>query len=127
MSQIITIGKRLIPKEHIAFIEPFDAAAQSKFSPTRDYKARIILLNRDSVLTEVPVEALAETHGFKLLEKDRVAANPGIRFRIETFAPAEDFRPSKPYATRILWRDLDGNEQSNCCSLVPRRFSLHWS
>jgi hypothetical protein len=30
MSVTVTVGKRLIPLEHIALIEPFDAAAQAK-------------------------------------------------------------------------------------------------
>jgi hypothetical protein len=43
-----------------------------------------------------------------------VATNPAVRFRIETFALADDFRSAKPYVTRLLWRDADGNDQANC-------------
>ena len=57
MSQIITIGKRLTPKEHIALVEPFDTSGQSKFNPTRDYRGRVVLLNRDSILIETDVDS----------------------------------------------------------------------
>ncbi|RXG85693.1 hypothetical protein [Bradyrhizobium zhanjiangense] len=33
-------------------------------------------------------------------------------FRIETFEPTENFKPAKPYKTRLKWRDLTGGEQS---------------
>ena len=47
-----------------------------------------------------------------MLTIDRVATNPAIHFRVVSFLPAEGFKPSKAYATRLLWRDLDGNDQS---------------
>ena len=119
MSNIVTVGKRLIPREHIALVEPFEVGDASKFKAPRDYRGRVVLLNRDSVLIETAAEAFADANGFKMLTTDNVAANPGIRFRIETFAPAADFKPTKPYATRLLWRDLDGNEQSKLLLTDP--------
>jgi hypothetical protein len=32
---------------------------------------------------------------------DRVAANPNIQFRVETFTPAESFTPRKRYASDL--------------------------
>ncbi len=38
MSATVTVGKRLIPIEHIALIEPFDAAAQAKLQTDVRFK-----------------------------------------------------------------------------------------
>src|SRR5579863_1918589 len=45
MQNIVTLGRRLIPIEHIAFVEPFDPAANSQFKTDKAYKARVVLIN----------------------------------------------------------------------------------
>jgi hypothetical protein len=54
-----------------------------------------------------------------MLQMDRVATNPAIHFRVETFVPADGFAPAKAYATRLLWRDLDDNDQSKLLLSEP--------
>jgi hypothetical protein len=119
MQNIVTLGRRLVPIEHIAFVEPFDPAANSQFKTEKPYKARVVLINRESVLTEATPASFAETHGFRMLPEDSVATNPAITFKVETFAPSEGFNPAKPYATRLMWRDQDGNEQSKLLLTKP--------
>lgn len=46
--KVITIEKRLIPVEEVAFVEPFDPSANPEFNPEKDFKARIVLLDRDA-------------------------------------------------------------------------------
>lgn len=119
MPNMFMIGKRLVPAEHVAFVEPYDPTANPRFHTVREFQARVVLLDRDSVLTLQSVEDFAGEHGFRMLPDDRVATNPGIHFRVETFTPAEGFTPRKPYATRLLWRDLDGNDQSKLLLTRP--------
>lgn len=119
MSNIITVGKRLIPSEHIVLIEPFDPKANPNFQTSRDYKGRVVLLNRDSILIEETPKAFAEANGMRILADDGVATNPAIHFSVETFTPAENFVPTRAYATRLLWRDLDGNDQSKLLLSLP--------
>jgi hypothetical protein len=38
---------------------------------------------------------------------------------VERFAPTDDFKPSKPYLTRIKWRDRDGREYSKLLLAKP--------
>jgi hypothetical protein len=117
--QVITLGKKLIPAEQIAFIEAFDPASNPEFKPERDFKGRVVLLNRDTVLTEMTPAAFAEEHNLRLLAEDNVAVGQAIAFRVETFTPTETFKPSKAYLTRIKWRDQDGNEQSKLLLTAP--------
>ena len=77
MSTTVTVGKRLIPIEHIALIEPFDAAAQSKLQTDRPFQARIVLIDRESVLTEEALAAFAEKHAFSGVERGRYRDQPG--------------------------------------------------
>jgi hypothetical protein len=112
MSTFVTVGKRLIPPEHIAFVEPYDPSANPKIQTSRDFLARVMLINRDSILIEESPEAFAKANEFRMLAEDNVAVNPAVRFQVETFEPTEGFNPSKPYASRLRWRDLDGNDQS---------------
>jgi hypothetical protein len=116
---ILTIGKRLISLEQVAYVEPFDPAANPEFKPEKDFKARLVLLNRDVVLTETTPQEFSEANGFHLLAEDNVAVNPSLAFRVETFAPTENFRPGKAYRTRIKWRDANGNEQSKLLIMEP--------
>jgi hypothetical protein len=119
MSTVITIGNRLIPSEQIALVEPFDRAANPRLRTDRDFQGRIVLTNRDSVLTEQAPVAFAQANGFRILEEDQVAANPAVSFRVETFEPGEGFQPSKPYLSRLRWRDGDGNDQSKLLLTKP--------
>ena len=119
MANIVTVGRRLIPREHIAFVEPYDPAVNPRFQTTREFHGRVVLLNRDSVLVEDLPQAFAEANDFNMLEADRVATNPAVHFRVETFLRAEGFTPAKAYMTRLLWRDLDGNEQSKLLLSEP--------
>ena len=115
----VTIGKRLIPLDHIALVEPFDPSAHPGMKSDKAFKARVVLIDRQSVLTEETVEAFAQAHAFRLLAADQVVTNPAIRFGVETFVPAEGFEPTKPFLTRLSWRDLDGNTQSKLLLTPP--------
>src|ERR1700755_1963805 len=117
--KVITIGKRLIPAEQIAFVEPFDPTANPDFRPEKDFKGRIVLLNRDAVLTEETRSAFAEAHELHLFEEDDVAVNRAIAFKIETFEPTESFNPTKPYKTRLKWSDATGADQSKLLVTAP--------
>ncbi|MDX1922449.1 MAG: hypothetical protein SFW65_04910 [Alphaproteobacteria bacterium] len=121
MNTVITIGKRLIPIEHIAFVEPYDPSTNPKLQTSRDYKARIVMINRESVLTEQTPQSFAEAYGFRILEQDQIATNPAVSFRVETFEPADGFTPSKAFAARVLWRDYDGNDQSKLLLAAPEK------
>ena len=55
--------------------------------------------------------------------EDNVAANPATVFKVESFEPTENFKPTKPYLTRIKWRDQEGNEQSKLLLTKPTRCS----
>jgi hypothetical protein len=116
---ILTIGKRLISLDQIAYVEPFDPAANPEFKPEKDFKARLVLLNRDVVLSENSPQEFSEANGFHLLAEDNVAVNPSLAFKVETFAPTESFKPGKAYRTRIKWRDANGNEQSKLLVMEP--------
>jgi hypothetical protein len=121
MNNVITIGKRLIPVEQIVLVEPFDPASNPGFKSDRDFKARIVLHNRDTVLTEDTPDSFAETRGFRWLAGDHMAVNPSIAFRIEVFAPTEDFKTERRFATRLKWRDAIGVEQSKLLVAEPDR------
>lgn len=119
MQNIVTLGRRLIPIEQIALVEPFDPS-NPQFKPEKDFKGRVVLVNRDSVLTEATPQAFAQSHGFRMLPDDAVATNPAITFKVEMFTPTEGFKPTKPFATRLSWRDQDGNEQSKLLLTNPQ-------
>jgi hypothetical protein len=116
----IVVGKRHIPLEHVALVEPFDPALHPGLKSEKSFKARLVLIDRQSVLTEETVDAFAGTHGFRMLKEEGVAINPAIRsFGVENFVPAEGFEPTKPFLTRLSWRDLDGNTQSKLLLSAP--------
>jgi hypothetical protein len=119
MSDTLTIGKRLILAEHVAFVEPFDPAAYPRMQTQRSFKARVVLIDRESMLTEDTPENFARAAGFRMLAEEGVATNPAIHFGVETFQPVEGFEPRKPYRSRLLWRDLDGNTQSKLLLSPP--------
>ena len=119
MSGIITIGSRLIAKKQIAFVEPFDQAANPNFTSSRPFHARLVLLNRESVLTEATIEAFAGMHGFRVLADDQLALNPAVPFAIERYAADTRFPTTKAYATRLRWRDAEGRDQSKLLLSAP--------
>jgi hypothetical protein len=119
MQNVITIGRELVPFEQIAYVEPFEPPANGQFKPDKPYKGRVVLLNRETVLTETSPQEFAETNGFRLLPEDNVATNRAITFRAESFAPTDDFNPAKPYQTRLMWRGPDGNGNSKLLLTKP--------
>lgn len=119
MQNVVTLGRKLVPIEQIAFVEPFDPTGNPEFKVDKAFKSRVVLLNRDTVLTEATPQEFAEAHGFRVLTDDHVAVNPAITFRVESFEPTDTFKPSKPYLTRLRWRDRDGNDQSKLLVTRP--------
>src|ERR1700683_84292 len=119
MQKVITVGKRLVPSEQIAFVEPFDGSSNPDFKPDRPFKARVVLVNRDTVLTELSPQEFAGLQGFHMLDDDVIAVNPAVAFQVETFTPTESFNPAKAYLTRLKWRDHDGNDQSKLLLTKP--------
>ncbi|WP_315730326.1 MULTISPECIES: hypothetical protein [unclassified Bradyrhizobium] len=117
--KVITIGKRLVAAEQIVLVEAFDAGTNPESKPEKEFKARIVLLNRDTVLAEETPEQFASAHDLHLLAEDNVAINRAITFRVETFAPTESFKPTKPYQARLKWRDIDGGDQSKLLLTAP--------
>jgi hypothetical protein len=117
--RVITIGKRLVPAEQIAFVEPFDPASNPEFKSDKAFKGRVVLLNRDTVLTETTPQEFAEAHGLRLLADDSIAVNQAVAFQVETFTRTESFNPDRAYLTRLKWRDLDGNVHSKLLVTQP--------
>jgi hypothetical protein len=118
--QVITIGKRLIPVEQIAFVEGFDPASNLEFQSHKPFKGRVVLLNRDTVLTEMEPQAFGEAYGLRRLVDDNIAVSQIVAFRVEIFTPTETFKPEKPYLTRLKWLDPDGNTHSKLLVTEPR-------
>lgn len=104
MSDTIQVGRRFVPLEHIVLIEPFDPSTQPRLQTEKPYQARLVLLDRDSILTEQPLAAFVEEHGFRMLAEDELAVSPSIHFSVEAFEPRDGFTPSRPYKSRLLWR-----------------------
>jgi hypothetical protein len=107
MTNCVIIGKRLIPLDQIALVEPFDPATAPRIQSDRAFQARVVLTDRQSILTEAAAIAYVRTHGFRMLQEDGIAVNSTLKFSVETFEPREGFQPSKPYKSRLLWRDGD--------------------
>ena len=64
--KVIAIGKRLVPAQQIAFVEPFDPASNPEFKPEKDYKTRLkwrdLADNEQSkLLVTAPETVIAET------------------------------------------------------------------
>jgi hypothetical protein len=116
---VITIGKRLVTAGQVAFVEVFDPTSNPEFKPEKDFKGRVVLLNREIVLTEQTPQEFATEHNLHLFAEDSVAVNRTIRFKIEIFEPTEGFKPTKPYRTRLKWSDLAGDEQSKLLVTAP--------
>jgi hypothetical protein len=118
---IISIGRRRIPIEEIAYVELFEPRTEPPpaFTSEKQFKARVVLIDRYSVLTEDTVEEFSKENNFRLLREDTVATNPAVRFQVETFEPSDGFTPRRPYTSRLKWRDQDGNEQSKLLLTPP--------
>ena len=69
MQNIITIGPKHVPIEQIAYVDPFDPAANPEFKPEKSFKARVVLLNRETVLTESTPQEFAKPTGFGCFPK----------------------------------------------------------
>ncbi|MFT3941559.1 hypothetical protein [Rhodopseudomonas sp.] len=119
MTGTLTIGKRLIPLNQLAFVEPYVPTEPSPIQTSRQFQGRAVMVNRDSVLIEDSVTDFAAANRFLLVAEDQTAINPAIRFGVEMFTPADGFNPSKPYRSRLRWRDLDGNDQSKLLVAGP--------
>jgi hypothetical protein len=117
---VITIGKRLVPAEQVAFVEPFDPSSNPEFKPEKDFKGRVVLLNREILLTEQTPQDFATEHKLHLFAEDGVAVNRTLRFKVEIFEPSESFTPTTPYQTRLKWTDLAGDEQSKLLLTAPQ-------
>src|SRR4029077_2434674 len=87
MTNTVTIGKRLIPLDHIALVEPFDPSAHPGMKTDKAFKARVVLIDRQSVLTEEESAGFAEAHGFRMLAEGGGGTNPAPRSSGETFDP----------------------------------------
>jgi hypothetical protein len=72
------------------------------------------------VLAETTPREFARAHGISYLDEDDIALNPAIAFKIETFAATDEFKPKKPFQTRVKWRDRNGNEQSKLLLTNPK-------
>jgi hypothetical protein len=76
---IIAIGRKRIPIEEIALVEPFEPPTEQppRFASDKEFKTRVVLIDRYSVLTEETVEAFAEANKFRWLPDDNAATNTG--------------------------------------------------
>jgi hypothetical protein len=119
MFNVVRLSKRLVPVEHIALFEPFVPPTDPPLRTSREFKGRVVLLDRVSVLSEQTPEELSELYGFRFVKGDRVGTNPSIPYRVETFTPAENFRPTKEYLSRLVWNDREGNTQSKLMLSSP--------
>jgi hypothetical protein len=104
----VVIGTKLVPIHRIALVEPFDAARNRDFQSTKDYKARVVLINGGSHLTELLTpEKFVEDHRFRWLAKDKVAINPAIEFSVENFVRTENSNIKEDYKTSLKWTGPD--------------------
>jgi hypothetical protein len=71
------------------------------------------------VLIQQRPASFAEENQFEYLADDGVALNRTVGFRVETFEPREDFTPTKPFRTRLKWRDPASLDQSKLLMIEP--------
>lgn len=121
MQHTVLVGKRLIPAAHIVLIEPVDPAALERLESQRNFQTRLTLLDRSSVLLEEGLLEFAKTHALKEVGDDGIAINPAVAFRIEAFEPSGDFQPTKPYRSRLLWRDPHGQTHNRLMVTEPEK------
>jgi hypothetical protein len=115
----LTIGKRLVPLEHIVLVEPFDPSTQTRMQTDKAYQTRVYLLDRETILAEEPLATFVDKHGFRRLSEDGIAANANIFFRVEAYEAQDDFKTNKPYRSRLLWRGPDGQSFSKLLLASP--------
>ncbi|MGY3235624.1 hypothetical protein ACVWZ4_003833 [Bradyrhizobium sp. USDA 4472] len=60
MFHIITVGKRLVPIEDIAIVEAFEARDDPSLRSSKEFRARVVLVDRESLLIEQTQEAFAK-------------------------------------------------------------------
>lgn len=120
MSETVKIAKRLVPLEHIVLLEPLTPEDLARIKTERPLKSRVVLLNRESVLMEEELATFAEKYGFRILGgEDGIAANPLVSFSVEAFSPSDLFEPTKPYRSRLMWKDQTDQSQSKLLLAEP--------
>lgn len=119
MSEILKIGRRLVPLKQIAYVETFDPESNPEFKPEKPFKARVVMRDFDNVLTELDPDEFVRSHGFSWLSGDRLALNASATFGVEIFTPSEKFTPDRPFTTRLKWRDGEGTARSKLLLTAP--------
>jgi len=114
----ITVGKRLIPLEQVAFVERYEPRETGGIQSSRTFHSRLVLTNRDSTLLEETPQQFANQYGFRFIEADDLCINRLVYYAVETFSSDEDFSPSKAYLTRLRWKD-NGAEHSKLLVTPP--------
>jgi hypothetical protein len=119
VANFLIVGRRQIPRSSVALVEPCSFPDDSISRPTAHVYGRVVLINRDSILVgEYPV-SFSRVHGFCWLSTDQAGLNPDVSFRVQDFLPPVGFVPSRAFASRVVWRDQDGNEQSKLLLSEP--------
>jgi hypothetical protein len=119
MSNVIQVARKILPIEQVVLIEPFVPPSDTPLRTTKEFLSRIVLLDRVSVLSEQSPEELSQASGFRFVTVDRVGTNPAIFFRLERFVPTDLFNPSRPFQSRLLWKDSEGNDRSKLMLAPP--------
>jgi hypothetical protein len=119
MNDVVRVAKRLIPVEQIVLVEPFTSTPNMSMRTARDFKARIVLLDKASVLTEETPDQLATAYSFRMIALDCVATNPAVEFRVETFEASDTFKSERPFQARLSWSDQNGNTHSKLLISSP--------
>ncbi len=94
--KVITIGKRLVPAEQVAFVEPFDPSSNPEFKPEKDFKGRVVLLNREIVLTEQTPQEFAAEHDLHLFAEDGVPSIGHSTSRSRSLSRRKASSPQSP-------------------------------
>ena len=119
MTNHVRVSRRLVPIEQIALIEPYSPDISAPLRSERDFKARIVLLDKDSVLSEDPPAELAKAQGFRTISPDQVSTNPQVAYWVETFEAGASFTPARPFLSRLLWRGPTGAVPSKLLLAAP--------
>lgn len=116
---IVRSARHVLAIEQIALFEPFVAPSDPPLATDKKFASRIVFLDRSSVLSEETPEALSDAYGFRMVVADRVDTNPTVSFKVETFEPTENFAPSRPFSSRLCWKDQRGVTQSKLMVSSP--------